>query len=303
MSFYTEKVRKYWFPFIILMIIVLAAGWILAGVIYPSNVQGTVRERVTPTVTPTATRTATITWTPTLTSEPTSTPTAVTATATEIKNCTYTAYYWRTNSGAWMTENILLGNLSYTKFEAIDIMSLEDPTPTERLMAEFFAALLNTLNGADFEEIDAVIIEARDWLILRPHGIDLSPAEIEQIEGFTAVLADYNSGVIGPGLCSDEPLTPTPQATSTPTITTTPTSLPGPDLPFWTATPTKSSGGGGKPKPPATEPPQPTQPPTQPPQPTNTAPPPPTNTPRPLNTPTPAPTFEPPTPEPPTPQP
>ena len=172
MSFYSDKVRKYWFPFIILMIIVLAVGWVVAGVIYPSNVQG--NDQVVPTtIPPTSTEIPTSTPTASPTLQATSTAPTLAATATPTYNCTYSAYYWTTNADAWVIENLLLGNLSYTKIEALEIMALEEPTPTERLMGQFFAALLNTLKGADSFEIDAVIVKARDWLILRPHGVDL----------------------------------------------------------------------------------------------------------------------------------
>lgn len=292
MSFYSEKVRKYWFPFIILMIIVLAAGWVLAGVIYPSNVQGNDQELPT-AVPPTPTQSPS----PTLTSSPTisvsSTATEVAATPTSSNNCTYSSYYWSHNESSWMIENLLLGNLSYTKIEAIEIMSLADPNPTERLMGQFFAALLNTLKGADSSEIDAVLVKARDWLILRPHGIDLSQSEINEINSYTEQLSGFNSGLIGPGQCPDEPVTPTPLPTDTPEPTATFTA--GPDQPFFTATATRSSGGG-KPRPTDTQAP--------PIQATNTPMPQATNTPQPTPTsvvpPTPAPTKPPPTDPPPT---
>jgi hypothetical protein len=188
-----------------------------------------------------------------------------------------------------MIENLLLGNLSYTKGEAIEIMALEDPNPTERLMGQFFAALLNTLKGAESSEIDAVIVKSRDWLILRPHGIDLSQSELLEIQSYMEQLRAFNNGFIGPGPCSDEPVTPVPTATDTPEATATYT--PGPDLPFFTATATKSSGGG-KPRPTDTQ---------APPQATNTPQPQPTNTPEPLITPTSPPPLNTPTPIPPTP--
>ena len=293
MSFYTDKVRKYWFPFIILMIIVLAVGWVLAGVIYPSNVQGNDLDLPTPVPpTPTTKPTSTATASPTV--EPTSTETSIAVTATPSNNCTYSAYYWSMREDAWLIENLLLGNLSYSRSEAIEIMQLEEPTPTERLMGQFFAALLNTLKGADSSEIDAVMVKARDWLILRPHGVDLNPSEIQEIESYTEQLVAFNTGLIGPGQCRNEPNTPTPSATDTPEATATFT--PGPDQPFFTATPTKSSGGS-KPRPTNTLAPQATN--TPPPQATNTPPPPPTPTTKPPPTPTPAPTRPPPTQEPP----
>jgi hypothetical protein len=291
MSFYSDKVRRYWFPAIILLIIVLAMGWIVAGVIYPSNVQGVDQPPRSP-VPPTATRTATSTATASPTMVSTSTATSASVTATPDTDCTYSMYYWATNSDAWLIENILLGNLSYTKAEAIEIMSLEEPTPTARLMGQFFAALLNTLKGADASEIEALLIEARDWLVLRPHGIDLTQAELAEVTAYTRQLEAYNNGQVGPGSCRDDLATPTPAPSETPTATATIAS--GPDQPFFTATPTR--GGGGRPRPTNTQPPPQATNTSPPPQPTSTSPPRPTPTL--VVPPTKAPTIPPPTQEP-----
>ncbi len=284
MSFKVNKIKQLWFPLAILAIIVLTVGWILAAVVYPRNVQSSGQVLITPDP-PTAT--AVPTEVPTSTPSPIVTPNVVTSTptSTDSDSCTYSMHFWRTNSDAWLIENIVLGNLSYTKVEVIAILESEDPSPIERLMGEFFTALLNTLNGADSAEIDSIMVEARDWLILRPHGLDLAEAEIVEIEDLADQLQGFNSGMIGPGLCSDEPITPTPTTTFTPQATDT--STPGPTL-FRTPTPTKKPGGGGKSKP--TNPPtsEPTNPPTR--EPTKPPPPPPTNTPKPAPTPTRAPT-------------
>jgi hypothetical protein len=209
--------------------------------------------------------------------------TIIPPTETPSGNCTYSIYYWGTNAAAWRIENIVLGNLSYSKVEAIEILNEAQPTPTERLMGQFFTALLNTLNGADSEEIDATMVLVRDWLILNPHGIDLSDSEIREIESYTINLEDYNRGLLGPGLCSDEPATPTPAPTNTPTQTATATQ--GSLNPVFSPTPTKKSGGRPNP--------------TTPPLPTNTPQPEPTNPPKPTPTivipPTDAPTLPPPT--------
>ena len=130
MSFYSDKIRKYWFPFIILMIIVLAVGWVLAGVIYPNTVQGNDLDEPTQ-IPPTPTQPPTSTATTTPTAVITSTATSAVPTATPSSNCTYSAYYWSSNSEAWVIENMLLGNLSYTRAEAVEIMTLDDPSPTE----------------------------------------------------------------------------------------------------------------------------------------------------------------------------
>jgi hypothetical protein len=195
MSFQENKIRRLWFPFTILAIIVLTVGWILAGVVYPNSVQGNdsvsiIEDTPTPPELPTEIPTSTSTQVPTETeivSIPTETPST---------NCTYTQVYWGTNSSAWRIENIVLGNLSFTKVEAIEILSKSEPTPTELLMGQFFTALLNTLNGADSAEIDSTMVKVRDWLILNPHGIDLSESEILEVEGYTEHLQDFNQGRI-----------------------------------------------------------------------------------------------------------
>ena len=189
-----------------------------------------------------------------------------------------------------MIENIVIGDLAYTKAEAIAILKIVDPDPTTRLIQQFFAALLNSLKGADSSAIERTMVLASDWLTRHPPGVNLSQEEQLEVESLADELVAYNSGDTGPGHCSDEPFTPTPVASATPTVTITPTSPPvstsGSSIP--TNTPTKSSGGGNKPKP--TQPP-PTDPPPQP-----TDPPPPTTAPTPKPTkepPTPAPTAEP----------
>jgi hypothetical protein len=185
-----------------------------------------------------------------------------------------------------LIKNIVLGYLSFAKVEATEILIKEDPDPNERLMGQFFAALLNTLNGADSSTIDLILVNSRDWLILYPHGVDLTEPEILEIEAYADQLQEYNTSLIGPGLCSDEPMTPIPTATFTPQASYT--SSPGPTVPFHTPTPTKKPGGG-KPKPTNPPPPQ---------QPTDTPPPLPlSNTPQPTQVPpTPAQTQPPPTP-------
>jgi hypothetical protein len=288
MGFQANKFRRLWLPFAILAVIVLIVGWILAGVVYPKNVQGDDQSLATSDL---PTLSASPTEIPTSTLTPIASPTvdASITSATPSGSCTYSINYWRTHPDAWLIENIILGNLSYTKAEAIDILNLEHPNPTERLLGEFFTALLNSLNGADSTEIDAIMIAARDWLILHPLAIDLTEAEILEAETYTGQLQAFNIGLSGPGPCSDEPVTPTPSVTFTPQATETNT--PAFPVPSSSPTPTKSSGG--RPKPTSTSPPA---------GPTNTPLPKPTNAPIPTPTsvspPTEVPTLTPPTPPP-----
>ena len=288
MSFQGNKIRQLWLPFLILALIILALSWILSGVIYPNNVQGNDEVIETPDqVTTTASPTVTSTRTPL----PTQTRSVDenTPSATAIYNCTYTLHYWRNNPDSWMIENIVIGNLSFSKAEAIVILDIEFPNPTTRMVQQFFAALLNTLKGADPADIDQTMVAVGEWLIIHPPGIDLTEAEIIEVDAMAEVLAAHNTGITGPGHCADEPFTPTPEAT--PTSTATNTSTPAPVSTVRPRTPTPTKDSGGKPKP--TQPPA-TSPPTQSP-PTNTPKPQPTSTPKPepTNTSKPPPTLAP----------
>jgi outer membrane biosynthesis protein TonB len=187
-----------------------------------------------------------------------------------------------------MIENIVIGNLSFSKAEAIVILDIEFPNPTTRMVQQFFAALLNTLKGADPADIDQTMVTVGEWLIIHPPGIDLTEAEIIEVDAMAEVLEAHNTGITGPGHCADEPFTPTPEATPTSTTTNTSTPAPVRTVRPRTPTPTKDRDKPKPTQPPATSPP--TQPPpTNTPQPQPTQPQP-TNTPMPRLTPTLAPT-------------
>ncbi|MEJ2353054.1 MAG: hypothetical protein P8Y03_24970 [Anaerolineales bacterium] len=213
-------------------------------------------------------------------------------TPTPEKNCTYPATYWKNHPEAWLAENILIGNLTYTKEEAISILETDTEDIPTNVLKQLFATILNILKGADPSRIENSVVTTIDWL--GQHSPDDQLSETDQLTGSALidVLEKYNGGQTGPELCSDAPRTPTP--TPTTTITPTPTRPPITLQPPATATPTKKPGAGRHPDRPTDtpEPPKPTQPPpTKPPPPPPTEPPPPPP-------PTTAPTEVPPTPAP-----
>lgn len=256
-----------------------------------------------PTGTLTPTRTLFPTQEPTQAASPTSTPfptvtnpPASAFSPTPEKNCTYPATYWKNHPEAWLAENILIGNLTYTKEEAISILETDTEDVPTNVLKQLFATILNILKGADPSRIENTVVTTIDWL--GQHSPDSQLSETDQLTGMSLidVLGKYNGGQTGPQLCSDAPRTPTP----TPTDTSTPTPTRPPTRAFTlappaSATPTKKPGEGhpGKPPTDTPEPQKPTQPPpTQPPPPPPTEPPPkPTERP----TPTPAPPEPPPT--------
>ncbi len=310
-----NKTRQLWLPLLIIIGMVMAASWIIAGDEILNNLRGndqglSIQNLSTPTPSPSntpspsATRTETAfnsaailidTPTPAPSASATKTVPVFTSEPTFTPNCTYTIHYWRVYTEVWRIENIDLGSRSYSKEQAIALLNIEDPNlATTRLLQQYIIALLNTLKGADPTGIERTIERVSEWLILHPPEIRLTQAESLEGERFADALQDFNDGVTGPGRCLDEPFTPTPGATPTPLNYTPPattTNTPGPigTIFFPTETPTKKPGGG-KPKP--------TNPPTS--QPTKPPPPPPTKTPKPAPTSTP---LIPPTPPPPPPTP
>jgi hypothetical protein len=282
---------------------VLIVGLIVVSLVIPpqdnSSPEAVAVEDPTGTLTPT--RTPFPTQEPTQEASPTSTPfptvtnpPASNLTPTPEKNCTYPATYWKNHPEAWLAENILIGNLTYTKDEAISILETDTEDVPTNVLKQLFATILNILKGADPSRIENTVVTTIDWLDQHSPGDQLS--ETDQLTGSALidVLEKYNGGQTDPQLCSDAPRTPTPTPTDTSTPTPTNTATRAITLrPPASATPTKKPGEGHheNPSTDTPEPPKPTQPPpTQPPptQPPPTKPPPPTT----------APTEEPPTPAP-----
>jgi len=217
------------------------------------------------------------------------------------RNCTYSAYYWTTHPDAWLVQSILFGSLSYTKAQAIEIMNTETDDLSTNLQREFFASLLNVLDGADPTAIESTIIDASQWISNNTPNTPMTTFERFKGRDLVDTMADYNLGISGPGQCLDEPNTPTPTVTitPTPTITLTRTPLARTFTPLPSETSVPGHEKPSKPDTPVpTEPPAPTSPPPTSPPPTAqpTQPPAPTATKEiPTPPPTPAPTEPPPT--------
>ena len=221
----------------------------------------------------------------------------------ELLNCTYTIDFWRSHPERWVTENIIIGRLSLTKQEALKALLEPGDDPGIQILQEFIATALNIIHGAEPLSINEDMAAARQWLSDHPPGRLLNEEEKAQAESLAIPLRTFNTGGTGPGLCPDQPRTPTLSPTIVPP-TSTATNTPPPTATFFFAPPPAATN---TPKPRHQQPPPPQ--PTQPPPPTNTAPPPPTSTapppPPPTNTapPPPPPTEVPPPTQPPPPPP
>ncbi|HEX7976386.1 MAG TPA: hypothetical protein VF498_18390 [Anaerolineales bacterium] len=219
-----------------------------------------------------------------------------------IKNCTYTSEYWQAHADIWLAQNVVIGQYSYAKPDALAILRDASPDLATSILKQFITAVLNTLHGADAAAVQPILNDASEWLTANLSQPVISDADQSNGLSLAQNLEGYNKGVFGPGLCPDQPLLPTSTPSLTPTVTPTPTTpyIPPPvsTTPSATAPGRPGGSGGNPPAPTATPtnppaPPQPTLAPTSTPVPPPTEPPPiapptPTQAPPPTNTPEPA---------------
>ncbi|RPH75265.1 hypothetical protein EHM76_02050, partial [bacterium] len=206
------------------------------------------------------------------------------------RNCTYTDYYWLQHPELWPAE-MVINQQAISQQEGREL--LESPSSDEltvSVLRSLYLAYLNIYNGADMASIVDTVQDSETWLAGTPDDAMLTNFRQQMGVTLAANLEAFNQGMLGPGLCPDQPGTPTPTGTAAPTEAVTPSptasglqlffeNLFGGREPPATATSVPSETSTSTSPPPAYNPPPPQQPTaTQPPTPTNTQPPPPTNT-------------------------
>ena len=205
------------------------------------------------------------------------------AVATSLqKNCTNPTAYWLERQDSWPAL-ISIGDFNYTKEQAITRIQTNTQSAWRDLFLNLHITLLNLLSGADQGDIKRTVLDAITWLSTYTENSAVPDLDLQIGLVLTQRLNDYNSGVIGPGVCEvisalpsgSRPTTTFTLPTGVNTLTATPTSTRsaapasptsgGVTLPTNTRTPTERVQG---PEPSATLPP-----------PATATPPPPTSTP------------------------
>ncbi len=79
-------------------------------------------------------------------------------------NCTYTIQYWLEHADRWPVENLLIGERTYRKAEALAVLQSAAKDVDDELFQQFIAAVQNRANGAYSAEIERVFSEAGSWL-------------------------------------------------------------------------------------------------------------------------------------------
>jgi hypothetical protein len=118
---------------------------------------------------------------------------------------TGTPGYWKNHPEAWPVDEIVIGGITYSKDEAIDLMgSPEKGDKTYTLFRALVAAKLNGLIGNDTSCVEDTIAAADEWLSDHPPGSGVkaggknSPWRDAEPEPLYEKLDAYNNG----GLCA-----------------------------------------------------------------------------------------------------
>jgi hypothetical protein len=280
-----EGLRNKLLVVVLLLAIVLVASLALSMIISSNEYRGIANtDPWTPNPTVSPTQKITILYQPTQSvSKPSSQP----HNQNPASNCTHQAAYWASHQDTWPA-GAVIGDLTYTKEEAEKYFTLAGSTAPD-LFIQLHAAFLNFLSGADTQLVENSIIDAANWISLHPEDSEISETEQQAADVLENSLAEYNSGLTGPGLCTGEPTPTQPKETATPLPTATSTISQRPARTAAITEPPKEPRPKNPPKK-TSSPHQPTQPPVNTPEPTSVPLPTQAPTQRPL--PTPAPTSQ-----------
>ena len=111
---------------------------------------------------------------------------------------TGTIGYWKNHPEAWPVDEIIIGGITYTRDEAIEIMKSKKVKgdKTHDMFAQLVAAKLNVEIGNSSGCINGIIASADDWMSIYNVGTGVS-ADSEawkMAEDWHEMLDDYNNG-------------------------------------------------------------------------------------------------------------
>jgi hypothetical protein len=156
--------------------------------------------------------------------------------AFQAQPCTYASEYLMNHVAELeaLGIEIRIGDQEYSPSQAVSIIIGEDRETFRNLFLQLYTAKVNILLGADDSLIEIEISQADSWVSDYSPEESMAIEEMQQAVMLTNILRDFNSGRIGPGLCtmSLSAMDATPTAlliflssvTLTPATTETPTS-------------------------------------------------------------------------------
>lgn len=158
--------------------------------------------------------------------------------------CTYPEEYWLQNPQAIPAE-IVINNRAISQEQGLWLVQNSTST-AEILVRQLYIVYLNIAGGASPARIHAYVTQAETWLSMYQADEPISNFQHQNGLALADVLAAYNSGEFGPGLCQTQSaaVVPTTTASPTPMPSATPrrrsTSTPGSDDGGGDHTPTSS---------------------------------------------------------------
>lgn len=123
--------------------------------------------------------------------------------------CTEPQGYWKENEAAWPVAEMMVGGRLYDTPTLVAFMNL--PTGGDAsvtLGTHLVATRLNILMGVVDAELTDELDAADAWLAANddgdglPLGVDASDERSDEALLLAAELADFNSGLVGPGACT-----------------------------------------------------------------------------------------------------
>jgi len=111
---------------------------------------------------------------------------------------TGTPGYWKTHASAWPVGSITVGNVTYTKAEAIAWLGRVGSDKTITMFSSLVPAMLNVMLGNDGSCVNDAIAAANNWMIAYPLGSNVggsSPAWLVG-EPLHIQMDSYNNGLL-----------------------------------------------------------------------------------------------------------
>jgi hypothetical protein len=111
---------------------------------------------------------------------------------------TGTPGYWKNHPEAWPVGSIMVGNVTYTKAQAISYLNKTGKDKTITMFQSLVSAMLSVMVGNDGSCINAAIGEGNTWLVANPLGSNVAGGSAAWASGspIQSTLDAYDNGLL-----------------------------------------------------------------------------------------------------------
>lgn len=116
----------------------------------------------------------------------------------QVNPGTGTPGYWKNHSSAWPVSSITIGNVTYTKAQAIANLDTTKSDRTYTMFQDLVSAMLNVKIGNDSSCIASTIAAANAWITQYPLGSNVAGGSAAWTQGdpLHQTLDQYNNGLL-----------------------------------------------------------------------------------------------------------